>query len=82
MSMHKSIIEYELIQPEIIVETPLKSLRKSGQVKGYNSYGLVRLASSSGRLPTFAINPLRENKPDWRTLRARAKIASNAEVIA
>ena len=82
MFMQESIIEEVLIQAEIVTETPLKSLRTSGQVKERTSYGLVRLASSSGRLPSLAMNPLRENKPDWRTLRARAKMASNAEVMA
>tara|TARA_B100001750_G_scaffold190730_1_gene160938 strand:- start:193 stop:441 length:249 start_codon:yes stop_codon:yes gene_type:complete len=82
MTMQVSIIKEELIQAEIVVETPLKSLRTSGQVKEHTRYGLVRLASSSGRLPTVAINPLRENRPDWRTLRERARGAANAGVSA
>ncbi|MDP6378677.1 MAG: hypothetical protein QF885_03420 [Candidatus Thalassarchaeaceae archaeon] len=83
--MQKSIINEQMIQAEIVVETPLRSLRTSGHVKTQTSHGLVRLTSSSGRLPTVTLTPKHENRPgrpQWRTLRQRAKATTTAVVSA
>ena len=83
--MQKSIINEQMVQAEIVVETPLRSLRTSGNVKTLTSHGLVRLTSSSGRLPTVPLTHGRENRPgrpQWRTLRQRAKNTTTAGVSA
>ncbi len=74
--MQRSIINEEMVLAEIVVETPFRSLRTSGNIKTQTSQGLVRLTSSCGRLTNVNLTNVRDTRPrrpQWRTLRQRAK---------
>lgn len=83
--MQQGIINEENILAEIVVETPLQSLQTSDHVRSKTSHGLVRLAASTGRFPTVKLTQVQKNppsRPEWRTLRQRAKNSTNTEVTA
>jgi hypothetical protein len=83
----------ELIQAtnevEVIARTPLASLRTTGSATVTTSHGLVRLASSTGRVESPAWKPTDmsrsrsdcRTRPDWRTLQTRARIIRTTEVV-
>ena len=68
---------------DVLRETPLSSLRKTGRAPVRTSHGLVRLASSTGRVETPAWSPseMTRRRPDWRSLRMRAGVVKTSEVV-
>nr|AIF19855.1 hypothetical protein [uncultured marine group II/III euryarchaeote KM3_87_G11] len=72
---------------EVISRTPLASLRTTGSATVTTSHGLVRLASSTGRVesPDWKPTDMTTTRPDWRThwrtLRARGRTTRTNEVV-